>query len=66
MAKFWVNVFTMSMINSLSIMVYRVWRAPGPSPARRQPHGNNLEGGERVNTVEGGQNSLHEEGIRTP
>ena len=66
MAKFWVNVCTMSMINSLSIMVYRVWRAPGPSPARRQPHGNNLEGGERINTVEGGQQPFCKDSIRVP
>ena len=66
MAKFWLNVCTMSMINSLSILVYRVWRAPGPSPARRQPHGNNLEGGERVDTVEGGHKSFCKESIRVP
>ena len=60
------NVCTMSMINSLSILVYRVWRAHGPSPARRHPHGNNLEGGERVNTVEGGHKSFCKESVRVP
>ena len=52
------------MINSLGIVVFRVWRARGLSPARRQPHGNNLEGGERVNAVENGQKSFHDKSIR--
>ena len=60
------NVCTVLMVNSLSILVYRVWRAPGPSPARRRPHGNNLVGGERVNTVEGGHKSFCKESIRVP